>query len=143
MVAGMMEIFWVTIYSSLSSVSATNVAREISVTLLPFTENTYYAPILGILIHLILSLILAISFNAIILKTAVHQFGDRCIILCSFTTLAIVWVVNFFVVLPLLNPSFISLMPYKVTLISKLLFGLAMGWVFIKKGSYKRTVLSN
>ncbi len=141
-VGGMMEIFWVSLYSSLSSVSATNVAREISVTLLPFTATSYYAPMLGILFHLILSLILAISFNAIILKSVARQFGNRSVIVCSFTTLAIVWVVNFFVVLPILNPSFISLMPLIVTLISKLLFGLAMGLVFIKSDSNKKSILS-
>ena len=143
MAGGMVEIFWVTMYSNLSSVSATNVAREISATLLPFTANSYYAPMLGILFHLMLSLLLAISFNAIILKPVVRQFGNRSIILCCFTTLAIVWAVNFFIVLPIINPSFISLMPYVVTLISKLLFGLAMAWVLMKMGSFKRTVLSN
>lgn len=143
MVGGMMEILWVSLYSSLSSVSATNVAREISITLLPFTANSHYAPMLGILIHLILSLLLTISFNAIILKPAVRQFGNSSIILFSFTTLAIVWAVNFFIVLPVLNPSFITLMPYNVTLISKLLFGLAMAWVFIKQTSHSRLELSH
>jgi hypothetical protein len=38
-----------------------------------------------------------------------------------------VWVLNFFLVLPWLNPAFVALLPYGVTLVSKLLFGLAMG----------------
>lgn len=33
------------------------------------------------------------------------------------------------VVLPRLNPDFVALMPYFVTLFSKLLFGVAMAWV--------------
>ncbi len=135
MIGGMMEIGWVSIYSSLSSVSAINVAREISVTILPYTADTFYAPMLGIFIHLLLSLLLAISFAAIILKPAVRRYGKKGIMLSSIMILGIVWTVNFFIVLPILNPSFILLMPHIVTLISKLLFGLAMGWVLVKKSS--------
>ena len=44
---------------------------------------------------------------------------------------------NFLVLLPLLNPHFPLLMPYAVTLTSKLLFGAAMSWVLIKTGGAK------
>lgn len=135
MIGGMMEIGWVSIYSSLSSVSAINVAREISVTILPYTADTFYAPMLGIFIHLLLSLLLVIFFAAIILKPAVRRYGKLGIMLSSIMILGIVWAVNFFIVLPILNPSFILLMPYIVTLISKLLFGLAMGLVLVKSSS--------
>jgi len=36
-----------------------------------------------------------------------------------------VWAVNFFVVLPSIDPDFIHLVPYSVSLVSKVLFGLA------------------
>ena len=140
MVGGMMEIGWISIYSSLSSASAINVARQISATILPFTADSYYAPMLGLFIHLVLSLILAIFFSAIILKPAVRRYGTLGIMLSSFMTLGIVWVINFFIVLPILNPSFISLMPYVVTLISKLLFGMAMGWVLVKSSPYTKLI---
>jgi hypothetical protein len=39
--------------------------------------------------------------------------------------LTAVWATNFFVILPALSPPFIALLPYPVSLISKLLFGLA------------------
>ena len=136
MIGGMMEIGWVSIYSSISSVSAIEVAREISVTILPYTADSYYAPMLGLFIHLLLSMLLVISFAATILKPAVRRYGKLGIMLSSMMILGIVWVVNFFIVLPILNPSFILLMPYIVTLISKLLFGLAMGWVLVKSPSY-------
>jgi hypothetical protein len=38
--------------------------------------------------------------------------------------------VNFLLVLPYLNPHFVDLLPYSVTLASKLLFGLAAATVF-------------
>jgi hypothetical protein len=44
-----------------------------------------------------------------------------------------VWAVNFFVVLPQVNPAFVHLPPYGVTLISKLLFGLAAARVFARR----------
>ena len=36
-----------------------------------------------------------------------------------------VWAVNFLVVLPHINPEFVHLLPYSVTLLSKLLFAVA------------------
>jgi hypothetical protein len=43
---------------------------------------------------------------------------------------AAIWAINFFVILPVVNAEFVTLMPYAVTLASKLGFGVAMGWVF-------------
>lgn len=140
MVGGVMEIGWISIYSYISSVSAPNVARQISATILPYTADLYYAPMFGIFIHLILSLILAMFFSAIILKPAVRSYGTLGIMLSSLMTLGMVWAINFLIVLPMLNPSFISLMPYIVTLISKLLFGAAMGWVLVKSSLYTELI---
>ncbi len=36
-----------------------------------------------------------------------------------------VWAVNFFVVLPIVSPDFVHIVPYAVSLTSKLLFGVA------------------
>lgn len=49
-------------------------------------------------------------------------------LLVAVAALSGVWGINFFVVLPTLNPVFITLMPYGITLISKMLFGIAMAW---------------
>ncbi len=133
---GMTEIIWISIYSYFSSTNAIDISRQISVTVLPFTADSYFAPMFGIFIHLVLSLILAISFTAIILKPAMIQFGTTGVMLSSFMTLGIVWAINFLVVLPILNPSFTLLMPVIVTLISKLLFGVTMGWMLVKKSPY-------
>ena len=40
-------------------------------------------------------------------------------------SLASIWAINFFVVLPFVSPAFVHLLPYGVTLASKLGFGLA------------------
>jgi hypothetical protein len=39
--------------------------------------------------------------------------------------LAGVWAVNFFMVLPIVSPAFVHIVPYAVSLTSKLLFGVA------------------
>ena len=39
--------------------------------------------------------------------------------------LAGVWAINFFVVLPIVSPAFVHMVPYAVSLTSKLLFGVA------------------
>ena len=41
--------------------------------------------------------------------------------------LGAIGVFNFFVLLPILNPQFVVLMPYGVSLFLKVLFGIAMG----------------
>ena len=40
-------------------------------------------------------------------------------------TLAAVWLVNFMIVLPLINPAFVDIVPLGVSFTSKLLFGIA------------------
>lgn len=137
---GMIEIAWISIYSFFTSISATNVARQISATIMPNMADSYYAPMLGIFIHLMLSLILTIFFYVVILKHTVRRYGTLGIMSSSFITLGSVWAINFFIVLPMLNPSFISLMPFIVTLTSKLLFGAAMGWVLVNNSPYTEII---
>lgn len=53
----------------------------------------------------------------------------RTIVPVAVVTLVLVWATNFLVILPVLDPAFVTLLPYGVTLFSKLLFGITMGWV--------------
>ena len=48
----------------------------------------------------------------------------------TLAVLAAVWATNFFVLLPAISPAFVHLVPYSVSLTSKLLFGLAAAEVF-------------
>lgn len=43
--------------------------------------------------------------------------------------------INFLVLLPVVNPRFVTRMPYAATLVSKALFGAAMGGVFVRIGA--------
>ena len=129
---GLMEVLWVSLYSSFSSVSAAEIARQVTASLFPFAASSSIAPLLGLFIHLLLSLGLALLFIKIVLKPVFVRYGMPGIMISSLITLTLVWKINFFIILPLLNPSFVSLMPLLVTFISKLLFGVVMGWTLMK-----------
>ena len=140
---GIMEVLWVSLYSSFSSVSVTEVGRQVTASLFPFIIDTSIAPVLVLGIHLLLSLILALLFVVIVLKPAFTRFGKPGIMMSSLITLVLVWKINFFIVLPVINPSFISLMPLLITFLSKLLFGAVMGWTLIKIYPESLLVLKN
>ncbi len=84
-------------------------------------------PALGIGIHFLLSILLAGAFIAVLVPRRLRNTGATVAI--SLMALAAVWAVNFFVILPIVHPAFVDLLPYPVTLLSKLLFGLAMAQV--------------
>lgn len=128
---GVIEIAWISLYSSLTATSSVEVARQVTATVLPAAAGNGFAPFLGIGIHLVLSIALAAGFAALLFGPVARRFGATGIFLSGLTTLSAVWAVNFFFLLPLLNPGFPLLMPYAVTLTSKLLFGAAMSSVLI------------
>lgn len=129
---GMIEVAWIWLYGSFTSVSPANVARQITYTLLPnaFTGNS--AVLLGVGIHLVLSIALAVGFVALLYGPIARRYGAVGIFASGLATLSAVWAINFLVLLPVLNPGFPALMPYAVTLVSKLLFGAAMSWVLVR-----------
>ena len=54
--------------------------------------------------------------------------------------LTIIWVFNFFVLLPLRSPAFVDIVPYPASLMSKVLFGLA-GAVALRPGSARSATI--
>lgn len=134
---GLTEVVWITCYSSLSSTSATQVASQITATVMTVGAGGSLTPALGVGIHMILSIALATAFVMALYAPIARRFGATGIFISGLTTLAAVWAVNFFILLPILNPRFPLLMPYAVTFTSKLLFGAAMSWVLIRTGTKK------
>jgi hypothetical protein len=125
---GLAEVAWISIYGAISGVSADLVAQEITRSIAPYAS---YSPVLaGILIHLILAVGLGVGV-ALAIRLLLLGYGR---VYTEFglviMTLATVWAVNFLLVLPYVNPHFVDLLPYTVTLASKLLFGLAAATVF-------------
>ena len=86
------------------------------------------APAIGIAIHLALSAALAVVFVRVVWIPFAKRMAGSAGVIITVTTLIAVWGINFFVILPMVNPSFVTLMPYKITFVSKALFGAAMVW---------------
>lgn len=123
---GMAEIVWVSLYASFAPLEGATVAREVTASLLPGFAAGITGAWLGILIHMLLAVALGYAFAYVLWKPLAHPRGMVATLGISVLTLATVWTMNFFVVLPFLNPAFITLMPYPVTFASKMLFALAM-----------------
>jgi hypothetical protein len=98
--------------------------------LMALSATSAWAVELGVLIHLCLAVALGIGLAFGIrlilrrLETLRSQFAFTVLILTA------VWAMNFLVVLPHINPAFVHLLPYSVTLLSKMLFGLAAATTF-------------
>ena len=123
---GIAEVAWVTVYSALTGTSASQVAEQITASFLRDATALPSPVLLGIAIHLVLSVLLGIAFAATLWPKDPRRADLMPIALA---TLVAVWIVNFFIVLPVLNPAFVALMPYAVTLMSKALFAIAMALV--------------
>lgn len=124
---GAAEVLWVALYSGFTGTSAMTVARQVAASVWPAAADWASAPVLGIAIHMALALALAAAIVPLLLHFVAAPPEGKSIVLGAVSVLAVVWVVNFFLVLPWVNPTFIALMPYGVTLTSKLLFGAAAG----------------
>ena len=120
---GLAEMIWVSLYATITDDNAASLARGVTTaagvtTLLPDAPVT-----IGISVHMALAVLLGVALAGL------WQAFARCdaISLYGFmlAALATVWAVNFFVILPVISPAFALLMPYPVSLTSKLLFGLA------------------
>ena len=126
---GLAEIGWISLYGAAMGMPIESVAQEVTRSVLPVFGDSSWSVWLGILVHLILALgvgvLLAFAIR-FLLRDNGGAYSDLAVILA----LAVVWAVNFFVTLPHLNPEFVNLLPYSVTLLSKLFFGLSAATVF-------------
>jgi hypothetical protein len=120
---GLAEIVWVSLYATISGGDAAILARGVTTAagvtaLLPAMPVT-----MGIVVHMALAVLLGIAlvglWQALARRDTISLYGFML------AALATVWAVNFFVILPVISPAFALLIPYPVSLTSKLLFGLA------------------
>ena len=126
---GLSEIFWIGMYSAITHTGGLEISRQITATLIPVWAGLSIAPLLGVVIHLALSVALAFLCCTVFIEPLGRRFGHAGILPGSMAVLAGVWVINFLVILPVINPAFVTLLPFLVTLASKMLFGWTMGSV--------------
>jgi hypothetical protein len=125
---GLAEIVWVTLYAGVTGGNAAVLARGVTTAAGLASLFPPLSAALGIALHMALAVSLGIA-----LAFAWRGFSHRSQAVSPFplvlAALAGVWVVNFFVLLPIVSPGFVHLMPYSVSLISKMLFALAAAGV--------------
>jgi len=124
--AGLAEIFWIGMYSAVTHTGGLEISRQITAAVIPAWADLSIAPVLGVVVHLALSVLLAFLCCTIFIEPLARRFGHAGILFSSIVVLFGVWLINFFVILPVINPAFVTLLPFLVTFASKLLFGLTM-----------------
>ena len=127
---GMAEIVWVQLYTFLAGQSSAEVARQVTSSLLPAMAESAVAPALGIALHLGLSVLVALGYALLVWLPFTRRRSPGVSVAVACGVLACIWAVNFLLLLPVVNVQFVRLLPYSVTLGSKLLFGVAMAWAF-------------
>lgn len=126
---GTVEVIWVLLYCIGSPLHASLIAEEIARSFLPQMAGLT-AVTAGVIIHYVLAILIAGVAAIAYLRVLAGDIDEPAIFATSIAALAAIWAANFLVVLPVVNPVFVTLMPYTVTLISKIGFGIAMGWIF-------------
>lgn len=130
LLGGLAEVVWISIYTFTTNAQLSEIGYGITATIYPAGADFMLAPVFGLIIHMALSILLALGFGTLLWPLIESRFQYKNItLIASVVTLAVVWKVNFFLLLPIWNPEFVSLLPLPVTLASKILFGLSMGAV--------------
>lgn len=123
---GLAEIAWVTLYAGMTGADPAALARGVTTAagiskLLPMDSPVA----LGVGVHMGLAAMLGIILVFVWQALAVNRPQQTNPYPLMLAALGGVWTINFFVVLPILSPSFIHMLPYAASLTSKLLFGVA------------------
>jgi hypothetical protein len=125
MAGGIAEMVWVTFYAGVTGGNPAVLARGVTTAagvsvLLPASPIA-----LGITVHMTLAMTLGVALALTWSTVPALRTGLANPYPLMLTALAAVWALNFFVVLPIISPAFVHLVPYAVSLTSKLLFGVA------------------
>ncbi len=129
---GTVEIIWVMMYCFGSPLSASLIGEEVARSFLPQMTGIT-AVVAGVFIHYVLACLIAAAAVLTYRRVFEGDIDEPAIFATSIAALVVIWAANFFVVLPIVNPVFVTLMPYTVTLISKIGFGIAMSWIFASR----------
>ena len=130
MAGGMAEIVWFTILGAVLSINIHAVASGITTSVFPVWGDSAFAVFAGIVIHLALSVFLASVYIVPLGRWSMARFGLFGQLMTGVIALSSVWAVNYLVILPIINPDFIALSTYGLSLISKVFFGITMVMTF-------------
>lgn len=125
MAGGFAEIAWVALYAGVTGGDAAMLAKGVTSAagvsaLLPSSPA-----MLGIIVHMSFAVIVGLLLAFAWRELRVQWPSLKSPFPLALAALAGIWVLNFFIVLPIVSPAFVHLLPYPVSLTSKLLFGIA------------------
>jgi len=120
---GLAEIAWVSLYAALTGGDAAIIARGVTTAVGINALMPTASVATGIAVHMVLAVLLGLPIVAL-WQTVGRRFGLGAGYAAVVASLSGVWAFNFFVALPAISPAFITMLPYAVSLTSKLLFGL-------------------
>jgi hypothetical protein len=123
LVGGSAEIVWVALYGSATGTPTAPVAQGVTQALIPSVAASPWSAGLGVLFHLTLAIALGVALATVLWFPARRLGFGHSEFPIATVALAAVWAINFLVALPQIEPAFVHLLPYGVTLLSKLLFG--------------------
>ena len=139
LVGGLAEVAWISIYAAATGADPAIVAR--GVTLAVGGGHRMVSPVIGgIAIHMGLAALLGIAI-ALTLRPIRALLPGIAVYAAVTAALAIVWMVNLLVLLPLISPQLVDVVPYGVSFLSKLLFGVSAAWIFQAAGSARPGVI--
>ena len=118
---GLAEIVVVWLYSVATGGDAALLARAVAAAV----GLSGASAATGVAVHMALAGMIGVGLAAVLRVVAGKGAPDRVVFPFMLGSLAAVWAVNFFVLLPAISPGFVHLLPYALTLASKLAFGLA------------------
>lgn len=123
------EVLWIALYGRLSGTDAALVASGITGALSPGLSASGLAVPFGLAIHMTIALVLGMAI-AVLLDLFVPRLRGTAFEVAAVVGLLLaVWAINFFLVLPAVDPAFVGLVPYWASLTSKMLFGAAAAFV--------------
>jgi len=140
---GIAEIIWIFVYASATHADAATLARGVTTasglnSLLQGSPAAF-----GIAIHMMLAvtlgIVLSFSWKALS-RRWLEQLNPYAVMSIA---LAGVWAINFLIVLPLVDPNFVQIVPYPVSLISKLLFGVAAAVVLSRRRNQSTPIFAS
>ena len=127
---GLAEIAWVTLSAAATGGSASTLARGVTTAAGASALFSADAVALGVAVHMMIAVALGVALAFVWRSFTSRGTPKDSVFPFMIAALAGVWIINFFIVLPIVSPAFVSLVPYSVSLISKLLFGLAAASAF-------------
>lgn len=127
---GLAEIAWVALYAGATGANPATLARAVT-TAAGVSALFPSGPVaLGVTVHMLLAVVLGIALSFGWRALSSYRVDASSLLPFMLVALVGVWAVNFFVLLPGISPAFIHLVPYPVSLVSKILFGLAAAEAF-------------